>query len=69
MRYVEFRDEIREELRQNPAGLTWKELKQRLELPYNQPCPTWVKQMEQEIGLSREQGPARAYIWKIRPKR
>jgi hypothetical protein len=35
MRYVDFRDVIREELRQNPAGLTWAELKERLDLPYD----------------------------------
>ena len=30
MRYVDFRDVIRNELRQNPAGLTWAELNERL---------------------------------------
>jgi hypothetical protein len=39
MRYVEFRDAIEEELLQNRAGLTWAELKERLNMPYGQPCP------------------------------
>jgi len=69
MRYLVFRDLIRKELRKNPAGLTWIELKERLNLPYDQPCPTWIKQMEQEIGLSRTKGSGRAYVWKVRPKK
>jgi hypothetical protein len=65
MRYVDFRDVIRDELRMNPNGLTWKELKNRLDLPYESPCPTWVKQLEEEIGLSRKKGEGRALIWKV----
>jgi hypothetical protein len=68
MRYVEFRDAIRIELQRVPAGLTWADLKKRLKLPYHSPCPEWVKQMEQEIGLSRERGPGRAFTWRLSPK-
>jgi hypothetical protein len=67
MRYVEFREAIHKELMGNPEGLTWVELKQRLGLPYEQPCPTWVKRMEQEIGLTRARGAKRAFLWKIPP--
>ena len=66
MRYVDFRDTIREELQRNPAGLTWAELKARLHLPYDRPCPTWIRQMEQEIGLLRARDSGRAQIWRIR---
>lgn len=69
MRYAEFRDTIRKELRQCKAGLTWSELKERLDLPYERPCPTWVKRLEQEIGLLRVSGQGRSYIWKVRPKK
>ncbi len=69
MRYVEFRDAIKSELRRVPAGLTWAELKKRLKLPYDIPCPEWVKQMEQEIGLSRERGSGRAFTWRISPRK
>jgi hypothetical protein len=65
MRYVEFRDAIRRELRRVPAGLIWAELKQRLKLPYAVPCPEWVKQLEQEIGLSRERRSGRALTWRV----
>src|SRR5579871_2052705 len=67
MRYVEFRDAIQGELRRSPAGLTWAALKSRLRLPYSTPCPEWVKQLEQEIGLRRERGAERAFTWKIAP--
>ena len=66
MRYVEFRDLIHEELRRNPAGRTWVELKERLALPYDRPCPTWVARLEQEIGLSRAKHSGPALIWTIR---
>lgn len=65
MRYVDFRDVIRDELRRNPTGLTWAELKHRLDLPYERPCPTWVRRMEQEVGLSRAKGSGRAHVWKV----
>jgi hypothetical protein len=69
MRYVEFRDAIQSELRRAPAGLTWADLKKRLNLPYDSPCPEWVKQMEQEIGLSRERVCGRAFTWKVSPRK
>ncbi len=65
MRYVDFRDLIQRELRQNPSGLTWAELKERLSLTYDRPCPTWVARMEQEVGLARMKGSGRAYLWKV----
>ena len=69
VRYVEFRDAIKNELRRVPAGLTWADLKKRLKLPYDIPCPEWVKQMEQEIGLSRERGSGRALTWRVSPRK
>lgn len=65
MRYVEFRDVIEQELRRNPQGLTWMELKESLNLPYDRPCATWLKQMEAEIGLCRERGGGRAFVWRL----
>lgn len=65
MRYVDFRDVIRDELRKNPNGLTWRDLKQRLDLPYERACPTWVIRLEEEIGLTRVKGPGRAFVWRI----
>jgi hypothetical protein len=65
MRFTEFRQQILDELNQNPEGLTWVEIKERLGLPYQQPCPTWVNRMEVENGLTRARGTGRAYVWKV----
>jgi hypothetical protein len=64
MRYVEFEDAILAELRRNGGGLTWTELRDRLDLPYNRPCPTWVNRME-KFGLERVKGPGRALLWRV----
>ena len=66
MRYVDFRDSIRDELKRNPSGLTWPELRDRLDLPYASPCGEWVKRLEDEIGLSRTKGTGRAFTWKLK---
>lgn len=66
MRYVDFRDTIHKELKKNPGGLTWKDLKNRLDLPYESPCQTWLRQLENEIGLVRRAGSGRALLWTIK---
>ena len=65
MKYTEFRDLIEKELRQNRSGRTWNDLRDRLGLPYDRPCPTWVKRLEDEIGLARVKGSTRALVWTI----
>lgn len=65
MRYTEFRDRIWLRLRQEPAGLTWAQLRDDLGLPYTRPCPNWTAQLEQEIGLTRTSRHGRALVWKV----
>src|ERR1051325_8705265 len=65
MHYVKFRDRIEEELQRNPNGLTWAALQKRLDLPYSRPCPSWIRRMETEIGLSRTRRSGPALIWKL----
>ena len=65
MKYIDFRHKIQTELCKNPEGCTWAELRDRLALPYEQPCPTWVQKLEKEIDLKRCKGPGRALVWKI----
>ncbi|SKA76394.1 hypothetical protein SAMN02745166_00164 [Prosthecobacter debontii] len=65
MRYIEFRDSIQAELRRSSSGLTWNQLRERLDLPYTRPCPEWTKDLEQEIGLVRVKGQGRAYVWRL----
>jgi len=68
MRYVEFRDSIRSYLRSHREGATWKELKTKIGLPYDIPCPTWVHRMESEIGLARVSGTG-GKVWKLHPRK
>jgi hypothetical protein len=66
MTYVEFRERIRSALHRRPAGYTWAELRDRLDLPYDRPCPTWTKQLEQDIGLTRGKPVSgRAHVWTL----
>lgn len=66
MRYVEFRESIREALQGKPDGLTWAQLRDQLTLPYDRPCPAWTRQLEQEIGLKRARPKTgRALLWRI----
>jgi len=65
LRYVEFRDAICRELGRSVNGLTWSELRERLDLPYRTPCPEWVRRMEKEDGLVRTAGSGRAHVWWI----
>lgn len=37
MQYVEYRDQIQRKLRRKTAGLTWKQLHDELDLPYDRP--------------------------------
>jgi len=65
MRYTEFRDKIRKALQRNPEGMTWKELKSGLNLPYERPCPDWVGKLENEIALTRQKGTGNALVWML----
>ncbi|MCG8587304.1 MAG: hypothetical protein MI757_21575 [Pirellulales bacterium] len=65
MRYIEYRDQIQRTLRRKTTGLTWAELREELDLPYDRPCPNWTKRLEDEIGLTRTKGEGRALIWKV----
>ena len=65
MRYSEFKESIQNALLENPAGLTWLELKSSLKLPYKIPCQTWIYQLEEEIYLERANKIGRAMVWKL----
>jgi hypothetical protein len=65
VRYAEFRDRVQRKLRRKPAGFTWAELRDELDLPYARPCPSWTARLEREIGLTRTKGHGRAFVWKL----
>ncbi|WP_269538710.1 hypothetical protein [Cerasicoccus fimbriatus] len=62
---MEFRERIQTQLRQTPGGLTWRELKESADLPYERPCPEWAKQLQSDIRLDRSQRKGRAQIWRL----
>jgi len=66
MRYSAFRTGIAAELGAKPDGMTWSELRETLHLPYLRPCPEWVKMLERDIGLTRNEKRGNALIWKLR---
>jgi hypothetical protein len=68
MRYVDYRDAIRNELGRNIGGLTWSQLQERLGLPYDRPCPTWTSHLEADIGLVRAKGTGRELVWRLQSR-
>jgi antitoxin component of MazEF toxin-antitoxin module len=64
MSYDEFKEKIQKELKANPEGLTWTEIKQELKLPQKVPNNKWVTQMQSDIGLLRVKD-ARGTVWKL----
>ena len=68
MRFSEFRERIVSDLKGEPEGLTWKELKRRNGLPYDRPCPEWTKTLENESGVVRKRRRGRELLWEIDPE-
>ncbi len=65
MTYTAFRDTVRSTLQSHPNGLTWQELRQTSQLPYQRACPEWTKRLERDIGLNRSAKRGNALIWKL----
>jgi hypothetical protein len=65
MTYALFRSTIQTRLRRSPAGMSWKDLRQALRLPYRRPCPEWVRALESDIGLERVKSTGRALVWRV----
>jgi hypothetical protein len=63
MTYQQFRDSIQTKLRSRRLGMTWRELRDDLELPYDRPCPEWTRRLESDIGLVRKKGTGNAFVW------
>jgi len=51
--YEEFRDSIKNILERHSSGLTWTQIRDKLNLPQQYPNNQWVKRLEKEIGLAR----------------
>lgn len=63
--YEKFKTKIEAILKAEPEGLTWTEIKQRLNLPQRVPNNRWVRQMEEDIGLIRERIKGRIH-WRLK---
>lgn len=51
--YEEFKNSIKNILERHPSGLTWTQIRDKLNLPQKYPNNQWVKRLENEIGLAR----------------
>jgi hypothetical protein len=67
MRYADFKRAIHSRLLAEPSGMTWKQLKEDLRLPYDRPCPEWTRLLEQEIHLIRRKSSGNAFVWALGP--
>jgi hypothetical protein len=63
MFYEQFRDLIQAKLLKRRRGMTWRELRDDLGLPYDRPCPEWTRRLESDIGLIRRKGTGKALVW------
>ena len=68
MRYPDFKRAVNARLQEEPAGMTWKQLREDLRLPYDRPCPEWTRRLEQEIHLLRRKGGGNALVWVLNPR-
>lgn len=66
MTYEEFKNIIKTELLKEPKGLTWTQIRERRpELYQRWPANQWVRQMEKDIGLTRERVKGTP-IWRLK---
>ena len=63
--YEKFKIQIEAVLKAESKGLTWTEIKQKLNLPQRVPNNQWVRMMEKDIGLTRTKE-ARGIVWKVK---
>jgi len=63
--YMEFRERVEKALQGDKNGLTWDQLKKKGEISQTHLCYTWARQLESEIGLTRERRGHNVY-WKLK---
>jgi hypothetical protein len=64
VQYEEFKNKILKLLTDETNGLTWAEIKQKLDLPQRVPSNKWVRMLERDIGLIRIKE-ARGIVWRL----
>jgi hypothetical protein len=64
-KYIEFREKVKKALQDEKDGLTWNQLRKKGNIEKTRPCYTWARQLENEIGLTRERR-GRYVYWKLK---
>jgi len=59
--YEEFKNKVKELLDNQESGMTWQNIKNKLNLPQNVPNNSWVKRLESDINLKRRRNGALTY--------
>lgn len=65
--YVKFREKVEEALHGEKDGLTWQQLKRKGRIDQTHLCYTWARELENDIGLTRERRGRNVY-WKLKTK-
>jgi len=63
--YMEFRERVEKALQGENDGLSWDQLGKKGEISQTHLCYTWARQLESEIGLTRERRGHNVY-WKLK---
>jgi len=54
MSYQDFKEKVSALLSTEPEGLSWTEIRRKLQLPQKVPNNLWVRMMEKDLGLLRQ---------------
>ena len=65
--YVKFREKVEEALHDKKDGLTWQQLKRKRRIDQTHLCYTWARELENDIGLTRERRGHNVY-WKLKTR-
>lgn len=67
--YEDFRDKIKEVLKQSGQPITWTEIRTKAKLPQAFPNNQWVHRMEKDIGLLRQKDSHGITLWHLEPEK
>ncbi len=63
--FLEFQEKVKKALQGEKDGLTWEQLKKKGEIKQTRLCYTWARQLQNEIGLTRERCVRNVY-WNLK---
>jgi hypothetical protein len=65
--FIEFREKVQKALQNKKDGLTWNQLKTKGKIKQTHLCYTWMRELEKDIGLTRERRGRNVY-WKLQKR-